>query len=237
MVNKVLLGIFCCCMPYLLMAQSVKLEEYLEKGKELLEAEKYEEANLTFRRILTLNEVIPSEFCYYFATTLYHVHQYKNSENFIHKYYELTQDGGEFYQEVKALEALVDKELKEIISCELCDENGYEQTTCEVCDGSGTLSEMCHLCRGSGKVSCSICKGEGVLITDNYFGRKEYKTCHQCKGLGYETCQVCQGTKTIPATCNTCDGDGLRSTNQICNHTQETNDLSINKKDAPTLSQ
>ena len=204
-------------------AQS-SMEGLMQKGQSYVEDEDYEKANLVFRQILTLDEVIPSKFCYYFAETLYHLDQYQNSKNFIEKYYELTDDSGVFYEQIQQLEQLVDKEMQEIAACQLCDDKGYRLEVCTDCEGLGEAINTCQYCKGKGKVACSICKGEGVLIKVNVFNEKKYHTCHNCNGSGIETCKICKGDKTIKETCSTCKGTGYESTNIICNH----KDASIN---------
>ena len=50
--------------------------ELLDKAKEQMAAEDYVAANKSFREMLELKAVLPSEMCYFFANTLYHLKQY-----------------------------------------------------------------------------------------------------------------------------------------------------------------
>ncbi|MGK7397203.1 MAG: molecular chaperone DnaJ [Candidatus Cyclobacteriaceae bacterium M3_2C_046] len=197
---------------------NTRLQELMQQGKQLMDQEEYQQANLVFRKILTLNIIIPSEFCYYFANTLYQTRQYQNSKNFIKKYYELTGTTGDFYKNVIRLEVNVDLELARISNCNLCSDEGYVLQTCHHCNGLGEHTLPCPYCKEKGKVSCSLCTGEGVLIKTNLFSEKEYHTCHKCEGTGAVTCPTCQGEKTVVQTCSICEGTGKEATNQICHH-------------------
>ena len=218
MVKKTLLHLILLLSFSLTAFSQNTLEDLMQKGKAYVDTKNYEEANLVFRKILTLNEVIPSEFCYYFAETLYNLNQYQNSKNFIEKYYDLTENSGEFYQQVQQLENLVDNEIEKILQCQLCDKKGYRLQTCSTCSGGGKIVDECSYCKGKGKIGCSICRGEGVIIKVNVFNEKEYHTCHHCGGSGVELCSECKGEKTIEKECIACNGTGLESTDIICNH-------------------
>jgi hypothetical protein len=183
-----------------------------------MDSGKYEEANLSFRKMLTLKTVLPSEMCYYFAETLYKINQFHNSKNFINKYLNLTGTTGPYYKEVLALDDLVEEKFKEIEDCNLCDEKGYAFKDCSKCYGIGHTSETCNYCKGKGMTVCLACSGNGVKITENVFKEKEYKACHVCESRGYVTCTVCNGTKIQNLSCNTCKGSGTLATNTICTH-------------------
>jgi hypothetical protein len=204
-----------------LFAQSSRqnqFNELMKMGKEQVKAKEYEQANMTFRRILTLDQTIPSEFCYYFATTLFHIGQFRNSRSFINKYYEIAGQGGEFSTDIKHLEKQVNAELKKIEACNLCDNNGYRYELCQICDGSGNVSKQCATCKGKGKTICSLCSGEGVVIRRNVFNSNEYHTCGRCKGTGIAACPTCEGSTMVESLCSECRGVGGTPTGGICDH-------------------
>lgn len=194
----------------------------MNEAKSQMAAEKYEDANLSFRKLLALKTVLPSEMCYYFAETLYKINQLQNSKNFIQKYYKLTGSDGKYYKKTVALEKLVDEKFKEIESCSLCDDKGYTLKECHECHGEGHHTQSCHYCRGKGVIVCSVCGGKGVKISENLFKEKEYHSCTVCGSKGYRTCSVCNGTKTEEIKCNVCKGTGKEVTNKICNHPEVT---------------
>lgn len=187
----------------------------------------YEEANLSFRKLLAVQSVLPTEMCYYFAETLYQLHQYQNSKNFINKYLKLTGTTGPYYNKVLALDKLVDAKFEEIEACTFCDSKGYRFTACERCQGEGHLHQTCHYCKGQGRTACVACGGKGVKITENSFKEKEYKTCPVCHSDGVVTCAVCEGTKKEDIICSQCKGNGQLVTNKICDHSHQTSNTSL----------
>jgi hypothetical protein len=202
-----------------LTAQSQKQQsDLLKKGKDLVHAGDFEQANMTFRRILTLDHPIPSEFCYYFSKTLYHIGQYRNSRSFIDKYYEIAGQGGDYYKDIQHLEGLVDAELTKITECDFCDHNGYRLVECEHCSGSGETMKVCSTCKGKGNTLCDLCGGEGVLIRRNLFNTAEYQTCNKCEGTGITKCPTCEGKKEVTTICSVCRGVGGVSSGHICDH-------------------
>lgn len=178
----------------------------------------YEEANLTFRKILTLNQAIPSEFCYFFAETLYHTGQYRNSKSFINKYRELAGENGQYAAEINRLNDSVEERLSEIAACPLCDDNGYVFEACSVCNGSGEVHKTCTYCKGKGNLACNLCAGEGVIVRKNVFNVNEYHTCSKCSGTGVIECRFCGGNKTVVSACELCDGLGKTASNVLCDH-------------------
>ena len=203
-----------------LQAQSDDYYQLMDKGKQFMANNNFNQANVVFRQVLTLNVEIPAEFCYYFAETLFQIGQYKNSQDFINKYYELTERSGKYINEVKALEALLKAQTSSARTCNLCDEHGYIKGTCSTCKGEGHLSENCGICFGKGKVSCTLCAGNGVIIFVNVFGAREYNTCHRCDGKGYEACPRCDGDGTEEHSCPTCNGTGFVKKRTVCDHDQ-----------------
>lgn len=207
-----------------------KIEHYMKEAGAFMDAGNYEEANMSFRKLLALQTVVPTEMCYYFAETLFQLHQYQNSKNFINKYLKLTGTSGPFYRQVLELDKKVDEKFEEIKSCNLCNDKGYRFTTCEKCNGEGHIHQSCSYCKGKGLTACVACGGKGVKITENAFKEKEYKTCTVCESKGVVTCPVCEGSKKEDIVCNQCKGKGKLVINKICNHsplTSEDNSNSI----------
>ncbi len=193
-------------------------QQYLEEAIALNAESKYEEANVKFRKILALNEVIPSEMCYHFAETLFAIGQFQNSQNFITKYFDLTGKSGENYKEVKKLEGMVNEQLTAIRECHRCSTTGYRYFPCTTCNQRGEIEETCYYCLGHGIATCPKCQGSGVLISDNALGGNEYQTCDRCDGEGTETCPICHGDKTIISTCPIYSGFLYETSAQICDH-------------------
>ena len=190
----------------------------MDQARTFMEEENYQQANVVFRKILSLNAVIPNDMSYLFAETLYVLGQYKNSQNFLTKYLTLTGRTGSYYQEALDLQELLDGEMRAVRDCEFCNGNGFRLAACSTCKETGYLSRTCTQCRGVGKVQCRKCLGEGVIISLDALGQRKYETCDNCDSKGIHECPSCLGKKFIEATCPTCLGTKKMQTSVICNH-------------------
>lgn len=178
----------------------------------------YEQANLSFRKILKMGTKLPAEMPYLFAETLFNIGQYQNSQSFLNKYFEIMGKAGTYYENALSLKQKLELQLNKAITCDFCDYSGYRLTVCTVCNGEKQLLQTCNYCQGVGKVGCTLCAGEGVLVQIGALGDKRYKTCHQCKGEGIHTCNICEGEKEFYNYCSNCLGAGQVATSTICNH-------------------
>ena len=172
-----------------------ELSQKMKQALTYMQEGNYDNANTVFRNILATEKVLPNNLSYHFALTLYHINQYRNSDNFLNKYFKLTGKAGDFYDESLQLQDLLKIEFTKIENCQLCDVNGYKYVTCTFCKGQKTILESCTKCRGVGKISCLKCKGEGVVITIDAFNERKYQTCDRCEGKGIHICDLCDGKK------------------------------------------
>ena len=193
----------------------------VEKAKAQMDAEDYEGANATFRKALATKKVLPTSMSYWFAKTLFVIHQNQNARNFVEKYIELAGRGGDYYDEAVSLRNLIDSQFEDIKNCNYCNLSGYRYIECDNCDGTGHTDDVCYNCRGNSPIMCKKCIGRGVIITTNAFGELIYSSCDQCSSKGYVTCPVCNGKEIISGRCNVCLGTGKKVSTIICNH-QET---------------
>lgn len=193
----------------------------VDQAKSLMDKNDYEGANKAFRKALATKKVLPTSMSYYFAETLFVIHQNQNARNFVEKYIQLVGRGGDHYDEAVRLKQLIDDKFEEIRNCDYCNLTGYRYVLCDNCNGLGQTVEVCYNCHGNGLIMCPKCIGRGVIITLNPFGEQIYSSCDLCDSKGYITCDVCDGTKEIAGTCNVCLGTGKKVSNIICNH-QET---------------
>jgi DnaJ-class molecular chaperone len=183
----------------------------------------YEEANKTFRRALATKKVLPTSMSYFFAKTLFVIHQNQNARNFVDKYIELAGRGGDYYDDAVKLKELIDIQFEEIKNCEYCNLSGYRYVLCDNCNGLGRTVEVCYYCNGHGTTSCPKCMGRGVIITTDQFGKQIYSSCDLCDSKGYITCPVCHGEGELSGICSVCLGTGKKVSNIICNHQPEQN--------------
>jgi len=192
--------------------------ELVATAKKQMEAGDYEAANKSFRKVLATNKTLPTEMSYLFAETLFVINQYQNSKNFVEKYLDLAGQGGDYYDKAIELNNMLDARFTEIRDCDFCNLSGYRYVVCDNCDGSGHSIEMCYNCKANGLTTCPKCTGNGVLISFNTFGERQYQSCSLCDSRGYIVCTVCHGEKNISGTCNVCLGTGQKVSSQICNH-------------------
>jgi hypothetical protein len=190
----------------------------VEKAKSQMEQNDYEGANKTFRKALAMKKVLPSSMSYYFAETLFVIHQNQNAKNFIEKYIKLVGRGGDHYDDAVRLKELIDAQFEEIKDCDYCNLSGYRYIECDNCTGLGHTVESCYNCHANGLIMCPKCIGRGVLISINPFGEQIYGSCDLCTSKGYITCDVCNGTKELAGRCNVCLGTGQKVSKIICNH-------------------
>lgn len=195
--------------------------DLVNKAKAQMKAENYEAANKTFRKALATRKILPTDLSYLFAETLYIIHQYQNSLNFVDKYIDLAGQGGNYYQKAVELKELLHTEFNKIKDCQFCNLSGYRYIECDNCHGVGQTSETCYNCKGSGATVCPKCMGEGVYITFNSFSGKQYHACDICEGKGYSTCHICEGDKILSGACSVCLGTKQKVSSILCDHIED----------------
>ena len=195
-----------------------RVNELMEVAISQMNDGSYEEANITFRKILRMKTVLPDELSYLFAETLYMVNQIHNSRNFLDKYIRLSGTNGRYYTQAMDLRHFLDEEYELILVCKLCDSRGYRLMPCDICDGEGKITNTCFYCRGVGITRCETCKGEGVVSSYNALGSPQYETCSTCEGKGQAQCKVCQGEKVLSDPCPSCHGTHRKPGPEICEH-------------------
>lgn len=197
---------------------SPEMDHLLSYAKELMAAERFEEANAVFREMLNSGEVLPDDLAYLFAETLYMLGQFQNSRNFLSKYMEVAGKKGNYYAQATELDHLLEEKLNENEYCAFCNHKGYRFITCTRCQGGGLITDVCYHCKGSKLINCQTCYGEGVQIYADAFGKRKYKTCPTCKGNGHHACPVCNGAGEIEHYCPTCSGTGKEASAIVCDH-------------------
>lgn len=192
--------------------------DLMNKAKDEMKAENYIGANKTFRKALATRKILHTDLSYLFAETLYVIHQYQNSLNFVDKYIDLAGQGGDFYEKAIELKELLHSEFDKIKECEYCNLSGYRYVVCDNCGGIGQTTETCYNCKGNGATICPKCMGEGVYITFNSFSGKQYHACDICDGKGYSTCSICNGDKILSGICSVCLGTKQKVSSILCDH-------------------
>lgn len=197
-----------------------QVDEMLQVAVDQMNEGEYEAANLTFRKILKLNAVLPDELSYLFAETLYMVDQYHNSRSFVDKYIRLAGPAGRYYSQALDLKMYLDEEYELILICKQCDNRGYKLLPCDDCQGTGKVHSECFYCFGVGVNRCEICKGQGVTTSLNAFSETQYHTCSSCQGNGRIACKICHGEKEVFQNCPECFGTSNKAGTEICDHSR-----------------
>lgn len=198
-----------------------EVKELVEKAKLQMSQEDYEGANATFRQALATKKVLPTDMSYFFAKTLFIIHQNQNALNFVDKYIQLAGQGGDYYDEAINLKNLINRSFEEIKNCSYCNLSGYRYVSCDNCNALGYTTDICYNCRGNSPIMCKKCIGRGVIITTTAFGEHIYDSCDKCNSKGYVECPVCHGEEVLSGRCNVCLGSGKKVSKSICNHQAE----------------
>lgn len=148
----------------------------LDIGVDLLEAGKYPEADVYFRKVLKNMEVLPTNLSYYFGKNSFYLNKYKQSIDWLNKYIELEGTRGRFFSD--AVEHLNNAEAEY--------RKQREAEIQKVVEELSTENEID--CGISGKVKCPVCLGQGVIIREGPFGN-EYTTCPFSDEQGRLTCE------------------------------------------------
>ena len=204
---------------YSQIGQKEYVNQQMQKGIMQLKDGDYVAANETFREVLKINAVLPTDLSYYFAKTLYELNQLSDSKNFIDKYLNITGKTGRFYNEALALDKQLKLKANGIETCHRCNIYGKRYVTCHNCLGDSTITETCYYCLGDSISSCQKCYGSGVLYSRGSFNEVLYATCDRCDGHGHHTCSVCEGTRVLDNTCPVCFGTGVEASDLTCDHT------------------
>ncbi|MCR9252233.1 MAG: hypothetical protein NXI20_17535 [bacterium] len=151
-----------------------KLQLYIDQGIELMQQEKYAEADEKFTFVLDNLRPLPSNVAFYFGKNSYHLNRYKQSINWLNKYIQLRGVDSQFYREAKKY-------------LELAEQGFLTENETELNEINQDL-ENDFDCYSQEKMVCPACKGSGVLIKRGAM-EDVYQTCPFSGGDGYLTCK------------------------------------------------
>jgi hypothetical protein len=152
-----------------------QFQREIELAAGLMELGYYDSADFHLRHVIQNMNVLPTNISFYFGKNSLYIKRYKQSINWLTKYMELAGTTGRFFDEsVKLLE-----EAEEAYRVER--RNEITAMVAELKD-----EKKIH-CQESEKVICPVCKGLGVIIKENNFG-KEYWPCPFSDSRGLLSC-------------------------------------------------
>lgn len=165
---------------YLLQREQIKKTELLrelDSGVYYMETGNYKVADKKFQYVLANVKSVPSDLTFFFGKNSYHLQQYKQSIDWLNKYIQLKGTNGQYSEEaVEWLKKSESEFLKETANASVKAEQ--------------ILSRNFDIdCGPSGKVTCPVCKGDHVVVTQGAFG-PGYKTCGYCNEHGWLSCQA-----------------------------------------------
>jgi tetratricopeptide (TPR) repeat protein len=165
--------LFCFFTMFAQVIPERELYRRLDLGEEMLKRGEYEEANNEFLFVIENMKNLPPKIAYFFGRNSFHLGQYKQSINWLNKYIQLQGTSGPYYEQAVSF---LDRAERQYIARQ------KSASTNDLYEAS--LFD----CGGFEKMICPVCKGDGVIIKKNPFG-KSYNTCHYCEGNAYLSCE------------------------------------------------
>ena len=175
--------LFICFVSFLKLAQAqvasslLDPRRYIDSAVNLMDKEKYAEADNYFMQALDRIEVLSADFCFHFGKNSHMLKKHKQSIDWLNKYLELKGSQGQYSKETFALLTKA--------------EDGYRLDRSQASKASVETKFFYRNtvnCDSETHVTCPVCKGDDVIITRDQLGEKRYKACPYSVG-GFLTCQ------------------------------------------------
>jgi hypothetical protein len=152
------------------------IDRQIDSVAQLIDLERYEEADQKIVAILKSVRSVPSDITFYLGKTSYYLAKYKQSVDWLNKYIQLKGTNGQFSQEAISIKSKAEVELLKERAVE-------SQQAAQVFSKDFDID-----CGPAGKVVCPVCHGSTVIIKKTYFGNS-YKTCGYCNKVGSLSCE------------------------------------------------
>lgn len=152
------------------------ISRQIDSVAQLIDLERYEEADQKIVSILKTVRSVPSDVTFYLGKNSFYLSKYKQSIDWLNKYIQLKGTNGQFSQEAIDIKAKAEVEL-------LKEREIESQQATQVFSKDFDID-----CGPAGKVVCPVCHGSTVIIKKGYFGNS-YKTCGYCNKVGNLSCE------------------------------------------------
>ncbi len=152
------------------------IDRQIDSVAQLIDLERYEEADQKIVSILKNVRSVPSDVTFYLGKNSYYLSKYKQCVDWLNKYIQLKGTTGQFSQEAIDIKAKAEVELLKLREVE-------SQQAAQVFSKDFDID-----CGPAGKVVCPVCYGSTVIIKKGYFGNS-YKTCGYCNKVGSLSCE------------------------------------------------
>jgi hypothetical protein len=165
---------------------SVTLMKY-ERAKQLMEDSLFFKANEVFVDLLTPDEVLPDDICYFFGKNLYLTGYKKQSRAFLYQYLALRDTSDQYFRPAVDLLKLLGENMYRyepvIVKKVELDSTGAVITE-KPQQPSKRHEGTCH---PDEVFMCPVCNGTTVLVRRGSFGNS-YQTCPYCDENGIMDC-------------------------------------------------
>jgi hypothetical protein len=159
-----------------------------ERAKKLMEDSLFFKANEVFVDLLTPDEVLPDDICYYFGKNLYTTGYKKQSRAFLYQYLALRDTSDQFFQPAVDLLKLLGEDMRRYDPIEEISAN--DTTGTEETDGAKKITNRHDgTCHPDEVFMCPVCNGTTVLVRRGSFGNS-YQTCPYCDENGIMDCDT-----------------------------------------------
>lgn len=164
--------IFLICLGKVCSAQQIiakPLEDprrHIDTAVNLMNAERYAEADAYFTTALEAINVLSADFCFYFGKNSYYLKSYAQSIDWLNKYLELKGSRGQHSQEVIELLETAEEGFRQ---------NRSSTVSVDVKTRFFYLNTI--NCSSTQNITCPVCKGDDIITTRDYFGEQYFKPC------------------------------------------------------------
>jgi hypothetical protein len=165
---------------------SVTLAKF-ERAKQLMEDSLYFKANEVFVDLLTPDQVLPDDICFYFGKNLYLTGYKKQSRSFLYQYLALRDTSDQYFQPAVDLLKLLGEDMwryEPVVKKEATEDSTGTLVTEKVKKPSKRHEGTCH---PDEVFMCPVCNGTTVLVRRGSFGNS-YQTCPYCDENGIMDC-------------------------------------------------
>lgn len=139
---------------------------YIDTAVNLMNQERYAEADGYFMTALEAINVLSADFCFYFGKNSYYLENHAQSIDWLNKYLELKGSRGQHSKEVLQLLDLA--------------EEGFRQNRSDVA-AVDVKTRFFYLntinCDDSKSITCPVCKGDDIITTKDQLGERYFKPC------------------------------------------------------------
>lgn len=139
---------------------------FIDTAVNLMNQEKYAEADAYFNTALEAINVLSADFCFYFGKNSYYLKSYAQSIDWLNKYLELKGSRGQHSQEVLELLETAEEGFRE---------NRSSVAAVDVKTRFFYLNTI--NCSDTKSIICPVCKGDDIITTKDLLGEKYFKRC------------------------------------------------------------